>query len=546
MTAQVCQARDSTFECSHLTTAYRAIDNPAIEHKLNLNAPAGRLLTGGIPPKGCFWGSPGESVEPQQNMAASSIFDSLAEGEQGMDILQAFEEDILRSRMSPGGFGRAYPQAKGVMHSERRVSPRESVGSERSLSLTLGDNFSLPHAWEPKAINDGMSHGAGLASGHASFDALSQTTSYRGNLQRAHSAQEIAHNRLPYLPVPQDIPHIKIKAEDLDLGKDCLELDPLLLDHIHLTADSLGLGSERQQGLLPPQLQAAQLAHQHIIKDEFPGPAADFLPAAVPPVVTAANLTRGRGWNRRRSLQRAFDMAAEPPSPMALRSSNGLCRELFGRSPPHVKQEADLDAQLLMGSSMPALPPTCPSSLPKSLKQEPGDSRSGQGRSRRQASCNQEPDYEPPQQRKRKTRCHPQATFCGIASPFSIMKASPLEDATSSTSLSELNTKVEAFAKKHGDSGGGGHMRKRTRNGPASQEAGSSAQASPSHGGPGMETASSLERRNTAPALMLSSLAEAIQGGPLQQPPCAWSALGAQPNFQQVAKNVRVQRHGRA
>ena len=71
-------------------------------------------------------------------------------------------------------------------------------------------------------------------------------------------------------------------------------------------------------------------------------------------------------------MQAAFDMAAEPPSPMALRSSNGLCRELFGRSPPRVKREADLDEELFMASGMPALPPARPSSLPKSLKQEPG------------------------------------------------------------------------------------------------------------------------------------------------------------------------------
>lgn len=61
---------------------------------------------------------------------------------------------------------------------------------------------------------------------------------------------------------------VQIKAEDLDFGKDCLELDPLLLDSIHLTADSLGLGSERQQGL--PHASGAQSQH-HIIKDEFPG-----------------------------------------------------------------------------------------------------------------------------------------------------------------------------------------------------------------------------------------------------------------------------------
>ena len=60
----------------------------------------------------------------------------------------------------------------------------------------------------------------------------------------------------------------QIKAEDLDFGKDCLELDPLLLDSIHLTADSLGLGLEQQHGL--PHVSRAQAQH-HAIKDEFPG-----------------------------------------------------------------------------------------------------------------------------------------------------------------------------------------------------------------------------------------------------------------------------------
>lgn len=60
----------------------------------------------------------------------------------------------------------------------------------------------------------------------------------------------------------------QIKAEDLDFGKDCLELDPLLLDSIHLTADSLGLGSERHHGL--SHIPRAQ-TQRHAIKDEFPG-----------------------------------------------------------------------------------------------------------------------------------------------------------------------------------------------------------------------------------------------------------------------------------
>lgn len=72
-------------------------------------------------------------------------------------------------------------------------------------------------------------------------------------------------------------------------------------------------------------------------------------------------------------LQAAFDMAAEPPSPMALRSSNSLCRELFGRpDTPPVKRETDLEEDLYLASGMPALPPTAPSPLSHSLKQEPG------------------------------------------------------------------------------------------------------------------------------------------------------------------------------
>ena len=67
----------------------------------------------------------------------------------------------------------------GVMHGERKVSPRESVGSERSYSLTLGDNFSFRHAWEPEAMTHGMTHGTGPARGQAPFDALSHTTSQR-------------------------------------------------------------------------------------------------------------------------------------------------------------------------------------------------------------------------------------------------------------------------------------------------------------------------------------------------------------------------------
>lgn len=126
-----------------------------------------------------------------------------------------------------------------------------------------------------------------------------------------------------------------------------------------------------------------------------------------------------------------------------------------------------------------------------------------------------------------------------------MLQASPLEDAASSTSISELNTKVEAFAKKHGDSGGGMHTRKRTRNCPISQDAGSSAQASPTTSGLGMDL-SGLERRSTAPALLLSSLAEAVQGGPWQQASSGWSSTAGQQSFQQVARNVRVQRQGKA
>ena len=78
------------------------------------------------------------------------------------------EDEVLKSN-----------HGAGAMHGERKVSPRESVGSERSLSLTLGDNFSFPHAWEPEAATHGMTHGANLASGQATFDAFSQTTTQR-------------------------------------------------------------------------------------------------------------------------------------------------------------------------------------------------------------------------------------------------------------------------------------------------------------------------------------------------------------------------------
>ena len=138
-----------------------------------------------------------------------------------------------------------------------------------------------------------------------------------------------------------------------------------------------------------------------------------------------------------------------------------------------------------------------------------------------------------------------------FSSGCGLLQASPLEDVASSTSISELNTKVEAFAKKHGDSGGGVHTRKRTRNCPTPGDAGSSAQASPTTSGLGMDL-SGLERRSTAPALMLSSLAEAVQAAEAvqsaswQQASCGWLATADQPTFQQVARNVRVQRHGKA
>lgn len=50
--------------------------------------------------------------------------------------------------------------------------------------------------------------------------------------------------------------------------------------------------------------QASQTSADQALSRPGTSPAADFLPTAVPPVVTEANLTRGRGWNnRRRSLQ---------------------------------------------------------------------------------------------------------------------------------------------------------------------------------------------------------------------------------------------------
>ena len=53
--------------------------------------------------------------------------------------------------------------------------------------------------------------------------------------------------------------------------------------------------------------QASQTSQDQALSHHGASPAADFLPTAVPPVVTAANLTRGRGWNRRRSLQVTSD-----------------------------------------------------------------------------------------------------------------------------------------------------------------------------------------------------------------------------------------------
>ena len=116
------------------------------------------------------------------------------------------------------------------------------------------------------------------------------------------------------------------------------------------------------------------------------------------------------------------------------------------------------------------------------------------------------------------------------------MQASPLEPPAAATSLSEVNAKVQAFAKKHRDSTSGVHIRKRTRPVPIPQ------------GGHSQPTGQPLLARcNTAPALMLSSLAEATQGAshPSWTNGCSSTAGGPSPNFQQGSRNGRVQRHGK-
>ncbi|KAK9858017.1 hypothetical protein WJX84_012212 [Apatococcus fuscideae] len=272
-------------------------------------------------------------------ITASRPYDSLAESDPCVDIFQAFEEDLLRSRLSPVSHIRGSQLPRGQQRKERKVSPRESVGSEGSLSLAIQDRFSFPEHFG-SAEAQGLTHDLRPLD-HESHHAFSDAAS-RG-LYRAHSAQEIRRPCSSYYSSMQDIPHIQVKQEDLDLAGDCPELDSLLFDSIHLTSDGSGQLSMPHASTGLPQ-------GQHITtKDEFAGwpmagvPAPGFptvcpsqssqasmeqalshprasppdeIPAIpAPPLITAANLTRGRGWNRRRSLQAAFDMAAGPPEP---------------------------------------------------------------------------------------------------------------------------------------------------------------------------------------------------------------------------------------
>ena len=91
-------------------------------------------------------------------MAASNAFNSRSEDAQGMDIFQAFEEDILRSRMSPDDYATGCHQPRGGSAAIPRalqllllLSPPRLIGSVYAHSVLDPHHGLLCHC--PHAID---------------------------------------------------------------------------------------------------------------------------------------------------------------------------------------------------------------------------------------------------------------------------------------------------------------------------------------------------------------------------------------------------------
>ena len=69
--------------------------------------------------------------------------------------------------------------------------------------------------YKPRSAGYAQQRACLASSASAQLQSDPECVMCRAHLQRAHSAQEITHHRLSYMPVPHDIPHIKVRCLDL-------------------------------------------------------------------------------------------------------------------------------------------------------------------------------------------------------------------------------------------------------------------------------------------------------------------------------------------